>query len=307
MGPSDGVFFQQMDAAGSEEPLNQKDEAITANQTVERSSSHSDISHYFLVVPEILSKELRSRVFNADPSGDLKHEFEDSAADATPAKENLEHLGDSVLRLFVTGLILDMYPGLRAGPSTKLREMLMDNALLSDMGLFVDNHTQAARHVQFKIFVGALYLDQGLESVKPWLATIFHPYSSKAYNLLRDEHGSSRQGSPALSSTPSSPPLPSTSPGSPASPLALLNECAQKGNRHVEWAYANHPSAGIEAGSSGGAQQSSSRESGKTKTTMWVAEVLVDGEVFGRGEGNTKKAARSEAAKQALPRLGVSV
>ncbi|KAJ7661322.1 hypothetical protein DFH06DRAFT_372945 [Mycena polygramma] len=359
MGQSDKVFLQHMDAAVFEEPVNQGDKAAGA---MEWKSSELHGPHCFTVIPEISSKELRVRVFNADPSESPKHEFEDPAADrapttnnnpswfrpdsqslpavpeisnkelrarvfnadpsessrhefddpaadTTPATENLENLGDSVLRLIVTSLILDMYPGLRVGPFTKLRELLMDNATLGDLCdkfRFPVDRGQAPQHVQFKVFVGAIYLDQGLESVRLWLAALFRPYSSTAYNFLRDAHESAKQGSLAPNITPVFPCLPSTSPGSPASPLALLNECAQKGNRHVEWAYVNHPSIGFEAGSSGGAQQSPSRET-KGKTAVWVAEVLVDGEVFGRGEGNTKKAARSEAAKQALPRLGVSV
>ncbi|KAJ7983249.1 ribonuclease III [Mycena polygramma] len=302
MGQSDKVFLQHMDAAVFEEPVNQGDKAAGA---MEWKSSELHGPHCFTVIPEISSKELRVRVFNADPSESPKHEFEDPAADRAPTTENLKNLGESVLRLVVTSLILDMFPGLRVGPSTKLRELLIDNATLVDICgkfRFPGDRGQAPQHVQFKVFVGAIYLDQGLESVRLWLAALFRPYSSTAYNFLRDAHESAKQGSLAPNITPVFPCLPSTSPGSPASPLALLNECAQKGNRHVEWAYVNHPSIGFEAG----AQQSPSRET-KGKTAVWVAEVLVDGEVFGRGEGNTKKAARSEAAKQALPRLGVSM
>ncbi|KAJ6506291.1 hypothetical protein C8R47DRAFT_967163 [Mycena vitilis] len=268
----------------------------------------------FSIVPEISSNELRSRVFNTDPPECPNHEFEDPAADKTPAAEKyaLENLGDSVLRLVVTSLILDTYSRLRVAPSIKLRELLMDNAMLDDMCLRQVRFPRCpdttafsiqGNHIFLRVFVGALYLDQGLEPVKPWLRAVFLPHSIKVYDLLRDLHGSSKQGSPAVNTTPSPPSLPSsTLPGSPASPLALLNECVQKGNRRVDWAFVNH-----EAGSSGGALQSPSRENSKTKTAVWVAEVLVDGEVFGRGEGNTKKAARSEAAKQALPQLGVSV
>jgi ribonuclease-3 len=91
------------------------------------------VGSYPSTLPEILSKDLRSRVFNRISSTGPKYEFEDPA-NLTPDGEkyvlknssaynngficSLENLGDSVLGLVVTSLILDMYPGLRAGPST---------------------------------------------------------------------------------------------------------------------------------------------------------------------------------------------
>jgi len=45
-----------------------------------------------------------------------------------------------------------------------------------------------------------------------------------------------------------------------------------------------------------------------TKTTpVWFVRVLVDGEFYGMGKGNTKKAARNEAAKEGLEKMGVFV
>jgi ribonuclease-3 len=35
--------------------------------------------------------------------------------------------------------------------------------------------------------------------------------------------------------------------------------------------------------------------------------LFVNGEIFGRGKGNTKKAARDEAAKQGLARIGLNI
>lgn len=46
------------------------------------------------------------------------HVFEDHIDDPSPDNEKYEHLGDTVLGLVVTGLLLDMYPCLRVGPST---------------------------------------------------------------------------------------------------------------------------------------------------------------------------------------------
>ena len=40
---------------------------------------------------------------------------------------------------------------------------------------------------------------------------------------------------------------------------------------------------------------------------MWYVKVMVDGEFYGRGRGNTKKAARNEAAKEGLEKMGIVV
>jgi len=45
-----------------------------------------------------------------------------------------------------------------------------------------------------------------------------------------------------------------------------------------------------------------------TKTTpVWYVKVMVDGEFHGRGRANNKKAARNEAAKEGLHKLGIVV
>lgn len=46
---------------------------------------------------------------------------------------------------------------------------------------------------------------------------------------------------------------------------------------------------------------------GTHTTPVWYAKAIVDGEFYGRGRGNTKKAAKNEAAKEGLVKLGVEV
>lgn len=59
--------------------------------------------------------------------------------------------------------------------------------------------------------------------------------------------------------------------------------------RTIEWVYADSEGEG-------------------TKTTpIWVVRAMVDGECLGRGRGNTKKAAKNEAAKEGLHNLGVFI
>lgn len=49
------------------------------------------------------------------------------------------------------------------------------------------------------------------------------------------------------------------------------------------------------------------RIEGTQVTPVWYVKVLVDGEFYGRGRGNTKKLARNEAAKEGLIKLGIEV
>ena len=46
---------------------------------------------------------------------------------------------------------------------------------------------------------------------------------------------------------------------------------------------------------------------GTNATPVWYVKVMVDGEFHGRGRGNTKKAARNEAAKTGLKMMGIFV
>jgi ribonuclease-3 len=151
-------------------------------------------------------------------------------------------------------------------------------------------------------------LEQGFESVKRLLDAYFRDYSTSAYNLLRESYGHvSKQISADIdaSSMPQpQPPPSSSSPDSSTNHLTLFNESLQKSNRQAKWMYTDHPSVGVDAGSNGNSLAPGSPPCGsKGNAQKWSVEVLIDGEVFGWGEGSTKKAARNEAAKQALSRL----
>lgn len=145
--------------------------------------------------------------------------------------------------------------------------------------------------------MGGLYLEQDLLGVQPWLKALFTPYATEAYKRVREQHRLPPIPTTALvapdsvlSSPPPSPPHPrpcttSTTIGH----LALFNQQLQKANRIVEWIYADGTGEG-------------------TKTTpIWLVRCEVDGEVYGRGQGGTKKAARNEAAKEGLKKMGIEV
>ena len=71
--------------------------------------------------------------------------------------------------------------------------------------------------------------------------------------------------------------------------LSLFNQYMQQQCKSIEWVYADSAGEG-------------------TKTTpIWVVRAMVEDECLGRGRGSTKKAARNEAAKEGLVRLGIYV
>ncbi|KAJ7167680.1 ribonuclease III domain-containing protein [Mycena filopes] len=262
----------------------------------------------FPALPQIQRDDIRLRVFThrsyyARPT----HVFEDLPHDPSPDNEKFEHLGDSVLGLVVTSLMLEMYPGLRVGPSTKVRAMIVGNATLAEISVRYRLPERlrlhpaqavtlcASTHVQadvFESFIGGLYTEQGLAAVAQWLNALFRPYAKVAYAVVRAQHGL-----PPVVSVPTSPS--SSSSRSSTGPslglgadttighLALFNQQLQKGGQRVEWVYSDqHPFGSGSNSDDGGGDQ-------------------VDAGVVRAGARRPKKAARNEAAKEGLVRLGV--
>lgn len=293
----------------------------------------------FPVLPDISSPAIKQQVythrsFYARPT----HIFEDHPDDPSPDNEKYEHLGDTVIGLSVTSLMFEMYPGLRVGPSTKIRAMIVGNFTLAEISLrykLPDRlrlhpaqsiTLRASTNIQadvFESFVGGLYLDQGLEAVKAWLNPLFRPFVTAAYRIVRQQHGlpplatpppsASASPSPSSSSSPSPSPIhpdPSTtSIGATIGHLALFNQQLQKNNRQVEWVYSDGGELSV-GGGNGYCDPGVPAHllvRGTQTTPVWYVKVMVDGEFYGRGRGNTKKAARNEAAKEGLEKMGIVV
>ncbi|KAJ7223989.1 ribonuclease III domain-containing protein [Mycena rebaudengoi] len=278
----------------------------------------------FPPLPQILRDDIRLRVFthrsfHARPT----HVFEDRPDDPSPDNEKFEHLGDSVLQLVVTSLMLEMYPGLRVGPTTKVRAMIVGNATLAEISVKYKLPDRlrvhpaqaitlcASTHVQadvFESFIGGLYTDQGLDCVKTWLDALFRPYATAAYCVVRAQHGLPPVSVPAAGTClPAPTPSPTLSAeASTTGHLALFNQRLQQENKHVEWLYSDQHPFGMDS-SAPPASGGEAFQHGSKATPIWSVQVVVDGEVFGRGKGNTKKAARNEAAKQGLARMGLNV
>lgn len=88
----------------------------------------------FPKLPDIQTPSIRTQIFtHRSFFGRPTHIFEDNPNDLSPDNEKYEHLGDAVLGLCVTTLLNEMYPGLRVGPSSKIRALMVGNATLAEM------------------------------------------------------------------------------------------------------------------------------------------------------------------------------
>jgi ribonuclease-3 len=180
---------------------------------------------------------------------------------------------------------------------------------------------RTSTHIQadvFEAFIGGLFLDQGFEAVKLWIEPLFTPYADAAYQIVRQQHGLPPLP-PSFIGDASKPPL--SDPSTPSQTftdaselantttttighLALFNQHLQKANRQIEWIYSNDPQ---DNGYTDMGLSPDMAIIGTKTTPVWYVKVMVDGEFHGRGRANTKKAARNEAAKEGLHKLGIVV
>jgi ribonuclease-3 len=90
----------------------------------------------FPKLPEILSPAIKSQVFtHRSFFARQSHIFEDHLLDPSPDNEKFEHLGDTVLGMAVTRLLMVRFPCIRVGPSTKIRSMIVGNPTLAEISL----------------------------------------------------------------------------------------------------------------------------------------------------------------------------
>ncbi|MDH6363836.1 ribonuclease-3 [Enterococcus sp. PF1-24] len=105
--------------------------------------------------------------------------------------ERLEFLGDAVLELLISNHLYHLFPKLPEGKLTKLRAAIVREDSLSKFAkeCHFDVYVQLGKGEEnsggrnrpallcdlFEAFLGALYLDQGIEAVKGFLATVVFP------------------------------------------------------------------------------------------------------------------------------------
>jgi len=104
----------------------------------------------------------------------------------------------------------------------------------------------------------------------------------------------SSPSAPLPASYPSLPPSSSRTwalpyPGNTIGHLALFNQRMQQKRQFIEWQYTSEHGEGTKS------------------TPVWAVRAFADNECLGFGRGNTKKAARNEAAKEGLTKMGILV
>ncbi|KAF4619567.1 hypothetical protein D9613_004896 [Agrocybe pediades] len=302
--------------------LSSDSDSDIATMTITLNPDFGANDHLFPPLPRIRSFVIERQVFtHRSFFARAAHVFEDPIDDLSPDNEKFELLGDSVLQACITTLLMELFPGLRVGPATKVRAMVVANLTLAQISVKYKLQDRLRLHPAqaitlrastniraniFEAFVGGLYKDQGLETVMRWVYPLFRPYAIAAYTIAREQHGlppvqcalhtiSPRRGSIVPQASPH--PEPNELANMPVvGHLALFNQHLQKMGKSIEWNYTDEMDARVAPSTRG------------TKATpVWAVSVYVDGQFLGSGKGATKKVARNEAAKAALILLGIEV
>lgn len=137
------------------------------------------------------------------------------------SNERLEFLGDSIISFIVSNYLYSKYPNFNEGDLTNLRSLMVNTKSLSeiarklDMGRLLklsrgEEESKGRENAtllenSFEAYVGALFLDQGMESVTEFLDNVLFPkiqelVSKKAFkdpkSLLQEKVQAKRQASP---------------------------------------------------------------------------------------------------------------
>ncbi|KAI0246929.1 ribonuclease III domain-containing protein [Lactifluus subvellereus] len=155
-------------------------------------------------LPTIQSEEIRKQVFtHSSMVTGQRRNFQAPQSDPGFDNKRLGHIGDQVFGLAVTDLIQTLYPSLRVGPSSKVRDYVKCKGALAEVSVLYGLHKRlglpecqarrlrASQSVQmdvFKAFVGGLYKDQGLDVVREWLTLLFKSRVEAAYQVVRGEY-----------------------------------------------------------------------------------------------------------------------
>ncbi len=138
-----------------------------------------------------------------------------------PSNERLEFLGDSILSFIVSSYLFEKYPDFDEGKLTNLRSLLVNTKMLAILSkdcnlgeklrLSKGEEESGGRNNQsiladtFEAYLGALFIDQGVEAVKDFIYMAVIPQADAFLekNMLKDPKSrfqelvqSRKQGSP---------------------------------------------------------------------------------------------------------------
>ena len=129
-------------------------------------------------IPQIKNKKLLEEA--------LTHRsFLNETKEKVPSNERLEFLGDSILSFIVSDYLFSKYPQFNEGKLTNLRSLLVNTKMLADIASECDlgsklrlskgeeegggRKNQSLLADTFEAYVGALYLDQGIDEVNKFI------------------------------------------------------------------------------------------------------------------------------------------
>lgn len=167
-----------------------------------------------MTLPEFNNKNLLRQAF-------IHRSYLNEAKDKELSNERLEFLGDSVLSFVVSKYLYDTYPNFEEGILTNLRAQLVNTRSLAETSeelglgelLILSKGEEESKGRQnqtilantFEAFIGALFLDQGIETVSDFIkTTLFHKaeefVTSKSFkdpkSLLQEKIQSQKKVSP---------------------------------------------------------------------------------------------------------------
>jgi ribonuclease III len=165
-------------------------------------------------LPQFKNKKLFEQAFT-------HRSFLNETKESISSNERLEFLGDSILSFVISKNIYAKYPQFNEGILTNIRSLLVNTKSLAEVSRTLDlgKHLKLSKGEEdskgrqnqsllanaFEAYLGALFLDQGIEVVEEFIKDIFEPKiellaqatSFKDPKSLLQEYSQSRkQGSP---------------------------------------------------------------------------------------------------------------
>lgn len=195
----------------------------------------------------------------------------ENGMDPSQSYEQLEFLGDAVLDLIVSEIILETYPESDEGLLTQLRSRLVKGETLAQIARYLQltdfielggrvrnqgvEHTENVLEDVFEALVGAIFKDHGYSCCRNFVKNLYDK------NIILDD---------------------------------VISTSDNYKSMLLELAQARRKSAPV---------YKIVRETGPGHQKIFDVEVLVDDHVLGAGTGRNKKKAEQEAAKVALESL----
>jgi ribonuclease-3 len=167
-----------------------------------------------MILPKFKNQKLFEQAF-------IHRSYLNETKEKLSSNERLEFLGDSVISFVVSKKLFEKYPNFNEGLLTNLRSLLVNTKSLADTAseLNLGNYLKLSRGEEeskgrenqslladcFEAFVGALFVDQGIDAAFNFVAEVLIPKASlyverrtfkDPKSLLQELAQSKKQGSP---------------------------------------------------------------------------------------------------------------